>query len=155
MISGPLKDVTICVGDVQASREPMVIKTLLGSCISVCLFDPSAQIGGMNHFMLPGSSDGGDRYASHRFGVHGMDYLIGIMLKLGAARDRLVAKVFGGGHVLKISNSVISVPQRNIDFARKFLVDDGIPILSEDVGGSYARQVKFQTDTGRAFVKRV
>ncbi|MFQ5532301.1 MAG: chemotaxis protein CheD [Candidatus Methylomirabilales bacterium] len=155
MKGGSHEEVTIYAGGVHASQEPTVIKTLLGSCIAVCLFDPSAQIGGMNHFMLPNSSDDGDRSAPLRFGVPAMDYLIGMMLMLGATHDRFVARIFGGGHVLKSAESVPSVPQRNIDFIRKFLADAGIPVLTEDVGGGHARHVAFQTDTGRAFVKCV
>ena len=155
MKCGLHKEVTIYAGGVHASQEPMVIKTLLGSCIAVCLFDPSAQIGGMNHFLLPNSSDVGDRSAPLRFGVPAMDYLIRMMLTLGATHDRCVARIFGGGHVLKSAESVPSIPQRNIDFIRKFLADTGIPVLTEDVGGRHARHVTFQTHTGRAFVKCV
>ena len=155
MKRGPHGEVTIYVGGVHASQEPTIIKTLLGSCIAVCLFDPSTQIGGMNHFMLPNSSDGGDRGAPLRFGIPAMDYLIGMMLTLGATHDRFVANIFGGGHVLKSVESVSSVPQRNIDFSRKFLADAGIPVLTEDVGGGHTRHVTFQTHTGRAFVRCV
>lgn len=151
----PHEEVTICAGGVYASQEPMVIKTLLGSCIAVCLFDPLAQIGGMNHFMLPKPSGVGDRNAPLRFGVHAMDYLIQMMLTLGATHHWCVARIFGGGHVLKSAESVPSIPQRNIDFIRKFLTDAGIPVLTEDVGGSHARHVTFQTHTGRAFVRCV
>ncbi|MFQ5656369.1 MAG: chemotaxis protein CheD [Candidatus Methylomirabilales bacterium] len=155
MKGGSHEEVTIYAGDVHASQEPTVIKTLLGSCIAVCLFDPVTHIGGMNHFMLPQSFNDGGRTASFRFGVPAMDYLIGMMLTLGATRDRFVAKVFGGGHVLKSAGSVPGVPERNIDFIRKFLADEGIPVLTEDVGGHHARHVRFQTHTGRAFVSRV
>ena len=148
-----MKSVTIYIGGVHASGEPQVIKTLLGSCISVCLFDPERGIGGMNHFMLPrGSSDDGD---SSRFGVHAMDCLIGVMMKLGADRRRFVAKVFGGAHVLNMAESANGVPQQNIEFIKEFLEDEGFPILSQDVGGYHPRHVHFFTATGRAFIKRV
>ncbi len=148
-------EIAIHIGGVHASREPVVLKTLLGSCIAVCLYDPGVRIGGMNHFLLPESTDNSDRDAPSRFGIHAMDLLIGAMLKLGAVRDRFVAKVFGGGHVLQIAESQNGVPQRNIDFAHRFLKVEAIPILAEDVGGYQPRHVRFETDTGRAFVKRI
>ncbi len=137
----------------HASREPALIRTLLGSCIAVCLFDPVAAVGGMNHFMLPrGNAGDGD---PARFGVHAMDCLIGSMMKLGGDRRRFVAKIFGGAHVLAIKESVLGVPQRNIDFIREFLREEGFPILGEDVGGYHPRHVHFYTSTGRARCKRV
>jgi len=107
-------EVTIHIGGVYASERPTIIKTLLGSCVAVCLHDPERAVGGMNHFMLP-RGDGDDAEAG-RFGVHAMDLLIGAIMKAGGDRRRLVAKVFGGAHVLEISGSVVDVPRRNIDF---------------------------------------
>jgi chemotaxis receptor (MCP) glutamine deamidase CheD len=148
-----VKEVTIYIGGVHASAEPALVKTLLGSCIAVCLHDPARGIGGMNHFMLPrGSSNDGD---PARFGVHAMDCLIGAVQKLGGERRRLVAKVFGGAHVLAIRESTTGVPQQNIDFVRAFLREEGLRVLSEDVGGYHPRHVHFHTATGRAFIKRV
>ncbi len=149
------KEVTIYIGGVHASDEPAVIKTLLGSCISVCLYDPLKRVGGMNHFMLPrGGANGGGEDAS-RFGVHAMDCLIGAVMKLGGDRRRLVAKSFGGAHVLNIQESAAGVPQQNIQFIREFLSGEGFPMLSEDVGGYHPRHVRFYTATGKALVKRV
>lgn len=148
-----MKEVTIYIGGVHASAEPALVKTLLGSCIAVCLHDPGRGIGGMNHFMLPrGSSNDGD---PTRFGVHAMDCLIGAMQKLGGDRRRFVAKVFGGAHVLAIRESTAGVPQQNIEFVREFLREEGFRVLNEDVGGYHPRHVHFHTVTGRAFVKRV
>jgi chemotaxis receptor (MCP) glutamine deamidase CheD len=146
-------EVRIYIGGVHASDRPVVIKTLLGSCISVCLYDPAARVGGMNHFMLPRGDGPGDD--ALRFGVHAMDCLIGAIMKLGGDRRRLVAKVFGGARVLAMKGPLCDVPQRNIDFVSEFLETDGIPVLSADVGGSHARHVHFHTASGRAFVKRV
>ena len=148
-----MNEVTIHIGGVHASAEPTLVKTLLGSCISVCLHDPGRGIGGMNHFMLPRGAEGDGEPA--RFGVHAMDCLIGAMQKLGADRRRLVAKVFGGAHVLAIRESTVSVPQQNIDFIRHFLREEGLRVISEDVGGYHPRHVHFQTGSGRVFIKRV
>jgi chemotaxis receptor (MCP) glutamine deamidase CheD len=150
----PEKEVTIYIGGVHSANQPEVVKTLLGSCIAVCLYDPTARVGGMNHFMLPNGS-GGEAGNLTRFGVHAMDCLIGAMMKLGGDRRRFMAKIFGGAHVLNVRESVAGVPQQNIAFIRRFLAAEGFPILAEDVGGYHPRHVRFYTDTGRAMVKRV
>lgn len=148
-----LNEVTIYIGGVHASAEPVIVRTLLGSCIAVCLWDRERGIGGMNHFLLPsGDSPEGD---PGRFGVHAMDRLIGGMMKLGADRRRIVAKVFGGAHVLDIAESATGVPQRNIAFIRDFLRHDRIPVAAEDVGGHAPRDVRFYTATNRVRVRRV
>jgi chemotaxis receptor (MCP) glutamine deamidase CheD len=146
-------EITIYIGGIHASGRPQLVKTLLGSCIAVCLFDPVTATGGMNHFMLPRgvASDG----ESSRFGVHAMDCLIGAMMKLGADRRRFVAKVFGGAHVLNVTETANGVPQQNVEFIREFLQNEGFPILSADVGGYHPRHVHFYTTTGRAFIKRL
>lgn len=146
-------EITIAIGGVHASGRPIVIKTLLGSCIAVCLHDPMCGVGGMNHFMLPRGNGNGDDPT--RFGVHAMDCLIGATMKAGGERSRFVAKVFGGASVLDLEGAIADVPRRNIDFILAFLEDEGIPLLSTDVGGRCARQVHFHTETGRAFVKRM
>jgi chemotaxis protein CheD len=148
------REVVLQIGGVVASREPTIIKTVVGSCIAVCFADRVAAVGGMNHFMLPaGSTAAGDAQDRARFGVHAMDLLIGAMQKAGAERKRLVAKVFGGAHVLQLPESAGSVPRRNIRFIEDFLETEGIPIASFDVGGYQPRRVHFHTDTGSAWVK--
>lgn len=148
------REVTLYIGDVHASREPVLIKTLLGSCISVCLYDPVARVGGMNHFMLPRGGD--DRHeGAARFGVDAMDRLIGAAMKAGGDRRRFVAKAFGGACVLRLRDTGIGVHQKNIEFVRAFLQDEGFPLVSADVGGNDALVVHFYTETGRAFVKRL
>jgi chemotaxis receptor (MCP) glutamine deamidase CheD len=147
------EEVRIYIGGLHASERPTVIKTLLGSCVAVCLYDPLQGVGGMNHFMLPRGNAAGDD--ALRFGVHAMDSLIGATMKVGGDRRRFVAKVFGGAHVLDLETPLGDVPRRNIDFVREFLEDDGIPVVGADVGGCHPRHVHFHTDSGRAFVKRV
>ncbi len=144
----------IYIGEVYATREPTIIKTLLGSCVAVCLWDPVAQVGGMNHFLLPRALNGGGDDPA-RFGVHAMDLLICEMLKEGADRTRLRAKVFGGAHVLAIPEDEDGVPSQNITFALEFLKRDGFKLTGSDLGGYLPRRVHFQTDSGRAFVQRV
>ncbi len=145
---------TLHIGGVHASREPVLLDTVLGSCISACIYDPVAAIGGMNHFMLPESADP-ENPTSTRYGVNAMELLISEIMKLGGTRKRFQAKVFGGGHVLKIRETVDGIPQQNIDFVRRFLQNESIPVMSEDIGGYQARHVLFNTQNAKVFLKRL
>ncbi len=141
----------ITVGGVFASREPRIVRTLLGSCIAACLWDPVAKVGGMNHFLLP---DGGaGEVGSSRFGVHAMELLINEIMKCGGDRRRLEAKVFGAGHVLRVAGFDSAVPKRNAAFVREFLRKEGIPITAERLLGQSPLEVKFSTHDGRAWVR--
>lgn len=144
--------VTIHIGGLRTSREPLVLDTVLGSCIAACMYDPVAGIGGMNHFMLPDGIDP-DNPTSTRYGVNAMELLITDLVKQGGNRKRLRAKIFGGGHVLKVRENLNGVPQRNIQFVRRFLDTEQVPIVTEDVGGYQPRRVLFHTHTSRVFVK--
>jgi chemotaxis protein CheD len=145
---------TIHIGGVRASREPMLIDTVLGSCIAACVYDPVAGIGGMNHFMLPEGADP-DNPTSARYGVNAMELLISEIMKLGGTRKRFQAKIFGGGHVLKIRESLDGIPQQNINFVHGFLNSESIPIMSEDLGGYQARRVLFNTHSAKVYLKRL
>jgi len=146
--------VTIYSGDVYASATPILIRTLLGSCVAACLRDPASGVGGMNHFMLP-DANGHGREHPERFGVHAMERLIAQIQKLGGARARLEAKVFGGGHVLQGPDSVEGVAQQNVRFIRAFLREEGLRLAAADLGGRLARQILFHTGTGRVQVRRL
>lgn len=146
--------VTIHIGGVRASREPLLLDTVLGSCIAACIYDPVTGIGGMNHFMLPEGADP-DNPTSARYGVNAMELLISEVMKLGGSRKRFQAKVFGGGHVLKIRESLDGIPAQNINFVRQFLDVEQIPVMSEDLGGYQARRVLFNTQNGRVYVKKL
>lgn len=150
---GYTRHYSIHIGGVYSSREPAVVRTILGSCIAVCLRDPATKVGGMNHFMLPAGGMG--EGANARYGIHAMELLINECMKMGADRRRLEAKVFGGGHVLRVQTSASNVPQSNIRFALQFLATEGIPILARDLGGFAAREVYFFTDSGRTLLKRL
>jgi len=147
-----LARMTLHIGGVHVSNKPVILDTVLGSCIAACLCDPVTGVGGMNHFMLPECLDP-DNPTSTRYGVNAMELLISELMKQGGQRRRFQAKVFGGGHVLKIRESLDGVPQRNIDFIRKFLDTEQISVSTEDVGGYYPRRVLFHTHTGQVFVK--
>jgi len=145
--------VAIHVGGVHVARGPGVVRTLLGSCIAACLFEPTSRVGGMNHFLLPrGAATAPD---PARFGIHAMERLINRMMAYGADRGGIVAKLFGGGHVLATDESPNSVPIQNVRFIQEFMAIEDIPVVARDLGGSHARLVVFETGTGKAYVRRL
>ena len=147
---------TLYIGDVFAAREPTELTTVVGSCIAVCLIDPHRGVGGMNHFMLPAPGPGRSVTSDRaRFGVHAMDLLMGAMLKAGADRRAVVAKMFGGAHVLRVPESARSIPQCNIRFIEEFMAVEGIRVVSCDLGGYLPRRLRFQTDTGKVYVRHL
>ncbi len=148
-----IPSVTIHVGDVYISASPVKIKTILGSCISACLYDPGTAIGGMNHFLLPG--DGADAELSTRYGVNAMEVLINEMMQRGASRSRLQAKIFGGADIFRIHHSMMMIGQKNIRFIRSFLDTEHIPVLSEHLGGNRGLIIHFLTGTFEVFLKSV
>ncbi len=145
------QEVSIHIGGVYASRKPAVVRTVLGSCVSACLFDPIACVGGMNHFMLPEGN--GDEGLSTRYGIHAMEKLINEIMKLGGERRRLRAKVFGGGHVLQIKSIGMGVPERNALFVKQFLANEKIAIVGQRLGGLNPLQVHFFTNSGKALIR--
>lgn len=149
--SPSLREVTVIVGGVYASREPAVVTTVLGSCVAACLFDPVAGVGGMNHFLLPGEV--GQVETCTRYGIHAMELLISDIMKLGGDRCRLQAKVFGGARILNMEPSSRSVGATNARFVKEFLATEGIPVAAEHLGGGSGLKVRFLTHTGKAFVK--
>lgn len=148
---GRLARQEIIAGEYYASREPVEISTMLGSCVAACLFDPVTRVGGMNHFLLPCHAL--DCTTSARYGVHAMELLINQIMRLGGDRRRLRAKVFGGANVLHREGHTIDVGQQNVAFIRHFLATEGIPILAERLGGESPLRLHFATATGRVLVK--
>lgn len=142
--------VRIEAGSVHASKSPSEVRTVLGSCVSACLYDPLLGIGGMNHFMLP-MGEHATRPA--RYGVHAMELLINQIMKLGGDRTRLRAKVFGGASVIKALASTSDVGRRNAEFIRTFLAAERIPIDAERLGGTSPLEVRMTTDTGHVRVR--
>jgi chemotaxis receptor (MCP) glutamine deamidase CheD len=141
----------INIGEIVARATPLLLQTLLGSCVAVCLRDPVAGIGGMNHILLPGRS-GEDR--SSRFGVNAMELLINAIMNQGGDRRRLVAKVFGAANVLAGPQSP-TVGELNATFVRDFLATEKVPLVARRLGGTHAVQVHFKTDTGKTIVHPV
>ena len=147
---------TIHQGDcLVGAEEDLTFSTILGSCISACIRDTEAKVGGMNHFLLAEpSGNARDRYgASARYGAFAMEQLINKVLTRGSGRKaNLEIKVFGGG---LINSALTDVGAKNIEFVHEFLSNEGYSIASEDVGGNYARRVMFKPHSGRAFIKRL
>ncbi len=150
--SQPPVDRVLGVGEIAAERGPVWIRTLLGSCVAACLFDPQAGVGGMNHFLLPTGDHPGE--APTRYGVHAMELLINEIMRRGGDRRRIKAKLFGGASVLGFDRQV-AIPKANVEFARHFLELEGIPLVSEHLGGQRPLDVRMEASTGRVLVRAV
>lgn len=148
---------TLTPGEYYVSQDLEVISSVLGSCISVCIFDVTNKIGGMNHFMLPDQIDPDNLLYTEtgRYGIYAMELLIGDLVKMGADRKYLKAKIFGGSNVLNFRNTEGNIPDSNIQFTKKFLEMEQIPLLTMDVGGSVGRKILFFTDTGTVLLKKL
>ncbi|MCA0175682.1 MAG: chemoreceptor glutamine deamidase CheD [Proteobacteria bacterium] len=141
--------VKVMPGEYFVANEDILIMTTLGSCIAACLWDRQVKVGGLNHFMLPeGAGDSG------RYGSYAMELLINELLKRGATRMTLEAKIFGGAAVIAGMSS-LNVGERNTRFVMEFLATERIPIVSQDVLDVYPRKVCFLPHSGRAMVKRL
>jgi chemotaxis protein CheD len=141
--------VKVLPGEYWVDGEDVLVMTTLGSCIAACLWDRQAKVGGMNHFMLPdGAGDCG------RYGSYAMELLINEMMKRGATRQTMEAKIFGGGAVISGMNS-LNVGERNTQFVTDYLKTERIPIVSKDVLDVYPRKVCFLPASGKAMVKRL
>ena len=142
---------SITIGEVVAVAKPTMLKTLLGSCVAVCLRDPVTGVAGMNHILLP---EGAKEEGRARFGVHAMELLINEMMKLGGDRRRFVAKAFGAGNVLPCLQSP-TVGERNACFVRDFLALEGIRLIAQRLGGESAVEIRFRSDTGKVTVRSI
>lgn len=151
-----IASVKIQPGQYYAASGEGSISTVVGSCVSTCLWDPVRRIGGMNHFMLPGepSQAASPWGLSARFGVYAMEVLINEMLHLGAERSRLVAKVFGGAQVLQ-GFDTLDVGRMNSRFVLSFLQEEGIQLLAQDLLGVCPRKLHFFPDSGKVQLKKL
>jgi len=146
----------IMPGEYYVTGRDMVLVTVLGSCVSVCLRDKLSGIGGMNHFMLPDSSADRDSpaSASARYGAYAMEVLINSLIKLGAHRTLFEAKVFGGGNVLP-GMTMMNIGQRNADFALHFLNVEKIRVVARDLIDIYPRKVYYFPKSGKVLIKKL
>ncbi len=141
--------VKVLPGEYFVSSDDVLIMTVLGSCIAACIWDGKARVGGMNHFMLPEGEDGSGRYGSYA-----MELLLNEMIKMGARRETMQAKVFGGGAVMA-GFTTMNVGERNTKFVLDYLSTERIPVVSQDVLDIHPRKVCFFPVTGKALVKRL
>lgn len=171
--------ITIYPGELYITKKSELITTILGSCISIVLFDEQNSIGGINHYMLPAAPPESKKNSGlpiTRFGEYAIKTLIQEMINQGASLKNLKAKIFGGSNVLNFSSKKDEekkdvqkkdvqkkdaqkkdalIGEENINFARKFLKKIGIPIVSEDVGGVSSRKIFFDTTNYKVFLKRI
>lgn len=148
--------VKVLPGEYFYTRQDLMITTVLGSCVAACIRDRVRGIGGMNHFLLPSNSAEADSPVSEsmRYGSYAMEVLINELLKAGAKREHLEAKVFGGGNVLPGMTS-INVGARNARFVLNYLKTDNIPVLVEDLLDIYPRKVCFFPGSGKVMVRKL
>ena len=144
----------ILPGEYFVSDQGMLLVTLLRSCVAACIRDVDSGIGGMNHFMLPDDVGRDTVGSSARYGTYAMEVLINHLFKMGARRNRLEAKVFGGGAVLA-SLSSSNVGARNAEFVLDYLKTEKIPVVAKDLLDSYPRKVYYFSQTGRVLVKKL
>lgn len=146
----------ILPGEYYVTRNEEMITTVLGSCISVCIYEQKTGIGAMNHFMLPQSSGNNDAEdlmsESFRYGDVAMERMINDLLRNGADKDSIVFKAFGGGQIIK---QMTSVGERNIKFLHKFMVMEGYKLTASDLGGPHPRKVNFFPKTGKVMMKKL
>jgi len=144
----------ILPGEYYVSTSDEMITTVLGSCISACIRDKRSGIGGINHFMLPGSSSGNQQYndVATRYGGFAMEHLINEIFKHGGKRQNLEIKLFGGGNII---STLTDIGKRNIAFVRDYLRYETLPISTEDMGGAFSRKINYFPKTGRVMVKKM
>lgn len=146
LAQSPQNTLHVIQGSFKTSQDPnAVMMTILGSCVATCLWDEVAKVGGMNHFLLANEPD--QCAEGYRHGLHAMELLINDLLKKGAQRQRLKAKIFGGA---MMQNRFGRIGKANAEFALHFLKSEDIPILAQSLGGTMARRVRFWPTTGFA-----
>ena len=136
------------------SGEEMMLTTVLGSCVAACIRDPITNVGGMNHFMLPDGDSSSPASATMRYGSFAMEVLINELIKAGADRTRLEAKVFGGGAVLSAMQQM-NIGERNGIFVLNYLKTEGVPVRAQDLGDVFARRVNYFPRSGKVMVRRM
>lgn len=146
---GDVQHVFLVPGSMYCSSEPSIVSTVLGSCVSLCLWDAMTHVGGMNHFVLPHAPQG---EVSLRYGNVAIDALWQAMTRLGATRRHVRAKVFGGAAVLPFGDDE-TVGEKNVRLASAWLGEHGIPVMAAHTGGRRGAHVRFNTGTGGVAVR--
>ena len=152
--------IKVGMADLKFCKAPDALTTLgLGSCIGACIYDPSAKIAGMVHYMLPDSTRIKSNQNAAKFADTGISELIRLMEEAGARKSRMVAKIAGGARMFSVSSGInhpaFNIGDNNIEAARSNLEAQGIRIIAEDVGLNYGRTIEFYAEDGRLVIKAV
>lgn len=152
--------VKLLPNEYYVTPDDMMLSTVLGSCVAACVRDSTAGVGGMNHFMLPdddssgGSRNGSNTAASMRYGAYAMEMLLNELLKAGARRERLEAKVFGGGAVLA-NMTMLNIGDRNADFVLRYLQMEQVRVAAQDLRGNLPRRISYFPRSGKVLVRKL
>jgi len=139
-------------GQIYCQRQPALVSTILGSCVSLCLWDPKAGFGGINHYVLPGSGAAAEA-KNARYGEVAIEFLHRRMLQLGANADLLQAKIFGGASVFPLGASQTTVGTRNVELVIDRMQDLQVSIVEQETGGDVGRQLVFDSGTGQVVAR--
>lgn len=153
-----MKVIKVGMADLAVSKSPCIITTLgLGSCVGVVLYDKVNKIGGLAHIMLPSSQNIKNNSNKAKFANTAIEILIDKMIKLGANKNNLIAKLAGGSQMFKFTtqNEMLRIGERNIAAAKEKLKEYGIPIVAEDTGGNYGRTIELNCEDGSLLVKTI
>ncbi len=147
-VAKPERRIHIVQGEYKVTNDPdVVVSTLLGSCVAACIRDPATGVGGMNHFLLPGEDGRAHDHEAERYGDYLMELLINGLMKRGAQRDRLEAKLFGGARMMR---GLSDIGKKNAEFAERYLQHEGIAVIGKDLGGDRGRRLQYWPVSGRA-----
>ena len=148
------KQYDILIGGYYASSTPVVLRTLLGSCVAVCLHDPQKKIGGMNHILVPGRSWRSNFHRPSQFAVNAMELLIEQIIELGGRKEALTAKIFGGAQIMPTIDHCFATGPKLVSFVKNLLELQAIEVVNENIGGTDTRTIFFHTDDGTVYLKR-
>ncbi|MGB9792886.1 MAG: chemotaxis protein CheD [Thermacetogeniaceae bacterium] len=150
--------VKVGIAELKVAKAPINLSTAgLGSCVGICLYDPQAKVGGLAHIMLPDSNQNKNSPNKAKFADTAVPALISEMVKLGASKSRIVAKIAGGAQMFVFSNAseVMRIGERNVEAVKKALAKEGIPLVAQDTGGNYGRTIELCTTTGNLYIRTI
>lgn len=150
--------IKVGMADLQVGNHPSILTTLgLGSCVGIALYDQNAKVAGLAHIMLPSSQQAKNNSNIAKFADTAIAKLIDDMIKAGARRERIFAKLAGGAQMFAFnqSNDMMRIGQRNVIASKEKLAELRIPVISEDTGGTYGRTIELYTSDGRLMVKTI
>ncbi len=150
--------IKVGMADLKVTKPPEALSTLgLGSCIGICIWDPSTKIAGLAHIMLPSSVNIRNNTNRAKFADTALVDMVEKMVSLGASKRKLVAKIAGGAKMFAFStsNSTMNIGERNAESVREILKNMGIPIKADDTGGNFGRTIEFYPEDGKLFIKTI